>query len=217
MTSARQKFRNAIAAKAVPDEGINLRRQDPRFTPVVRSAARHTAVSEPPKTLECKTTPAVTGTAASEPSVSQSPEPPASRSVEIEDIQELVAHKHGMDRDRLLSGGRKEEFVRPRQTAMYLAFSVLGEGLSEVARRFANCDHTTVRHAVLLVAWKIGERTGPIPVHLTREQAMAMPVDHVLQAEVDRYKVQIVKWCRARESYQIAAKQAGAAEKPTPA
>ena len=67
-------------------------------------------------------------------------------------IQHRVAWHYGMDRAAMLLPRRTADVVRPRQVAMYLAYTLTSRGLHYVAQRFGGRDHTTVLHAARRVA-----------------------------------------------------------------
>ncbi|HEY0205081.1 MAG TPA: helix-turn-helix domain-containing protein, partial [Acetobacteraceae bacterium] len=50
------------------------------------------------------------------------------------------------------SARRARAVARPRQVAMYLAKQLTSRSLPEIGRKFGNRDHTTVMHAVKVVA-----------------------------------------------------------------
>jgi chromosomal replication initiator protein len=62
-------------------------------------------------------------------------------------IMETVAEFYEVDLDRVIDGGRKKEFVKPRQIAMYLLRDELKESYPSIGKRLGGRDHTTVIHA----------------------------------------------------------------------
>jgi chromosomal replication initiator protein len=63
-------------------------------------------------------------------------------------VQRIVADFYGVERADLLSQRRTQNFVRPRQVAMYLAAKFARRSLPELGRQFGGRDHTTVLHAL---------------------------------------------------------------------
>lgn len=78
------------------------------------------------------------------------------RKITVERIQEAVARKYSLSREKLLSGRKTCDVARPRQVAMYLAKKFTNYSLPEIGRRFARegkaTDHTTVIHSIQRIA-----------------------------------------------------------------
>ena len=70
------------------------------------------------------------------------------KSINVEQIQNLVASHFNLNIQELLSPRRSRSLARPRQIAMYLAKQHTTNSLPDIGRKFANRDHTTVIHAV---------------------------------------------------------------------
>ena len=62
-------------------------------------------------------------------------------------IQEAVAEKYGIDRERLISKNRTDYFVLPRHIAIYLSREMAEASLEVIGNMFMR-DHTTVIHAI---------------------------------------------------------------------
>lgn len=130
--------RARMAARAVHDDGIDLRRK------------RETKIELPPPEPE--------------PEPQPEPEPedpllPLGSTTRI--VQLLVAEEYGLTRRRLLAASRKPSVSWPRQVAMYLVKELTRQSWEWVGRRFCGedhpngRDHTTVVHAYHKVRNKI--------------------------------------------------------------
>jgi chromosomal replication initiation ATPase DnaA len=62
-------------------------------------------------------------------------------------IAATAAHFHMLPA-QLIAWDRRRAVVRPRQIAMFLCRTMTKLSLSEIGKRFADRDHTTVLHAV---------------------------------------------------------------------
>jgi chromosomal replication initiator protein len=76
------------------------------------------------------------------------------RPISIEAVQEVVSRHYGIVLAELLSHRRERRIVFPRQVAMYLSRSVAEATIPCIAEKFGGRDHTTVMHAVRVVAQK---------------------------------------------------------------
>jgi chromosomal replication initiator protein len=74
------------------------------------------------------------------------------RRISIEEIQRKVAEHFSIRLTDMASPRRARNVARPRQVAMYLAKQLTQRSLPDIGRRFGNRDHTTVMHAVKVVA-----------------------------------------------------------------
>ncbi|MCF4125013.1 helix-turn-helix domain-containing protein [Methylobacterium sp. SyP6R] len=79
-----------------------------------------------------------------------SDQPLTTRHLSIRHIAVIVAEDYGSSLAEMRGARRRNEDVKPRQVAMYLAHRLIGPGLSAIGRYF-NRDHTTVLHAVRAV------------------------------------------------------------------
>ncbi|MBP6015045.1 MAG: chromosomal replication initiator protein DnaA [Alphaproteobacteria bacterium] len=70
----------------------------------------------------------------------------AHRKITIEDVKRRVMERYALKAGELESRSRKQEIVRPRQVAMFLARRLTGRSFPEIARKFGPRDHTTVIH-----------------------------------------------------------------------
>lgn len=70
------------------------------------------------------------------------------KAVTLNKIAESVASFYSITVDDLLKQSRRKEFVKPRQTAMYLARKELGSSFPSIGEFFGGRDHTTVMHGV---------------------------------------------------------------------
>lgn len=70
------------------------------------------------------------------------------KTITISRIAESVANFYSITLEDLLKQSRRKEFVKPRQTAMYLARKELGSSFPAIGDFFGGRDHTTVMHGV---------------------------------------------------------------------
>jgi chromosomal replication initiator protein len=70
------------------------------------------------------------------------------KAVTLSKIADSVAAFYSITLDDLLKQSRRKEFVKPRQTAMYLARKELGSSFPAIGEFFGGRDHTTVMHGV---------------------------------------------------------------------
>ena len=68
--------------------------------------------------------------------------------VTVDKIQNVVSNYFNIALSEMLSQRRSRPLARPRHIAKYLAKKKTTRSLPEIARRFANRDHTNVIHAV---------------------------------------------------------------------
>ena len=78
------------------------------------------------------------------------------RAVTVADIQAVVAEAFGVTVADIRSARRSQQYVRPRQVAMYLARELTDQSLPRIGDGFCR-DHTTVLYAVRRVAERIRE------------------------------------------------------------
>ncbi len=78
------------------------------------------------------------------------------RAVTVADIQAVVAEAFGVSVADIRSARRSQQYVRPRQIAMYLARELTDASLPRIGDGFCR-DHTTVLYAVRRVAERIRE------------------------------------------------------------
>ncbi|HEX3099386.1 MAG TPA: chromosomal replication initiator protein DnaA [Patescibacteria group bacterium] len=70
------------------------------------------------------------------------------KAVTLSKIAESVANFYSITMEDLLKQSRRKEYVKPRQTAMYLARKELGSSFPSIGEFFGGRDHTTVMHGV---------------------------------------------------------------------
>jgi chromosomal replication initiator protein len=78
------------------------------------------------------------------------------RAVTVGDIQAVVGEAFGVTVAEIRSARRSQQYVRPRQIAMYLARELTDQSLPRIGDGFSR-DHTTVLYAVRRVAERIRE------------------------------------------------------------
>jgi chromosomal replication initiator protein len=66
-------------------------------------------------------------------------------------IQLATAAQFKIPAFKIQAHQRTREYARPRQVAMYLAYTLTGCSLTYVGKRFAKRDHSTVLYAVRLI------------------------------------------------------------------
>ncbi|QRE74407.1 helix-turn-helix domain-containing protein [Methylobacterium aquaticum] len=77
------------------------------------------------------------------------------RHLTIRHVALIVADDYGSSLAEMRGSRRRNEDVKPRQVAMFLAHRLTGQSLPAIGRYF-NKDHTTVLHAVRVVAEEAG-------------------------------------------------------------
>ncbi len=70
------------------------------------------------------------------------------KAVTLSKIAESVASFYSITLEDLIKQSRRKEYVKPRQTAMYLARKELGSSFPSIGDFFGGRDHTTVMHGV---------------------------------------------------------------------
>lgn len=70
------------------------------------------------------------------------------KAVTLAKIAESVANFYSITMEDLLKQSRRKEYVKPRQTAMYIARKELGSSFPSIGEFFGGRDHTTVMHGV---------------------------------------------------------------------
>ncbi len=70
------------------------------------------------------------------------------KAVTLNKIAESVANFYSITLEDLLKQSRRKEYVKPRQTAMYIARKELGSSFPSIGEFFGGRDHTTVMHGV---------------------------------------------------------------------
>ncbi len=70
------------------------------------------------------------------------------KAVTLTKIAESVARFYSITMDDLLKQSRRKEYVKPRQTAMYIARKELESSYPSIGEFFGGRDHTTVMHGV---------------------------------------------------------------------
>jgi chromosomal replication initiator protein len=68
--------------------------------------------------------------------------------VSKEDILETVSEFYDVSKEKIINGGRKREYVKPRQIVMFLLRKELKESYPYIGKKLGGKDHTTVIHAV---------------------------------------------------------------------
>ncbi len=72
---------------------------------------------------------------------------PSKINLSIESIQRIISEYFGISQDLLIDGTRKQEIVRARQIAMYMAKEFTQSSLKTIGNHFGKRDHSTVIHA----------------------------------------------------------------------
>ncbi len=82
------------------------------------------------------------------------------KAVTLAKIAESVANFYSITLEDLLKQSRRKEFVKPRQTAMYIARKELGSSFPSIGEFFGGRDHTTVMHGVEKVEKAVDANDG---------------------------------------------------------
>jgi chromosomal replication initiator protein len=72
----------------------------------------------------------------------------------------IVGKFYSIPEQDILTGGRNQDIVHARHVAMYILREHYKISLSEIARKFNEMDHTTVRHAFLKIQRRIDREPG---------------------------------------------------------
>jgi len=151
----RKAFRQKIAARAVPDPGIDLKR-----IPVVEIIPVELPLEPPPVLFET-------------PDPWQERRhleklwfeiideiPKDTRPVLISEVQSVCCSYFHVAKVDLVGTSRARWIVRPRQIAMYLCRQFCGRSLPEIARRFGGRDHSTAHNAIRVISDLLRTDTG---------------------------------------------------------
>ena len=164
----RERFHNSISARAVKDNGIDLKR---------RLVGKNTvAIDAPfPRPLD--------GDFIAEVAIElkvlkkiESGRP--NREYTIREIQKAVCLASAISLTDMISMRRPSFLVRPRQIAMAICKELTLRSLPEIGRRF-NRDHTTVLHAT--------RKMQPVMACVSDILAEA-PVEHIARVALERCK-----------------------------
>ncbi len=151
---ARKERALRLTMNAVPDSGIDLKRETRDVAPLPEENEKYgVKYPEQEVTLPVAAEPPVPlpltepdQTPASSPLVNDA------ASIQIITIQSAVARYYNVTRADLMGHSRIAKFVKPRQIAMYLAKTLNPlsplRSLPEIGRRFGGRDHTTALHAI---------------------------------------------------------------------
>lgn len=82
------------------------------------------------------------------------------KGVTVKKIVSIVAEFYNVTGDDLIKQSRRQEFVKPRQIAMFLARQELNSSFPSIGEFFGGRDHTTVMHAVEKVQTQLKEKEG---------------------------------------------------------
>lgn len=134
---AHKMRRLSWAARAVPDDGIDLKRVRRGFRFIGEPVLPPAAQEEPP-TISANEAPTAP---ADLPSAVQS-------SFLARRTKAVVAHRYGITIADLESAKRTWRHVRPRQIAMYLAKTITQRSLPWIGGVFGGRDHTTALHSI---------------------------------------------------------------------
>jgi chromosomal replication initiator protein len=77
------------------------------------------------------------------------------KTISVDDVKREVAAFFSLKVSELISKRRTQDLVYPRQLAMYLARQLTGASLPVIGKMFGGRDHSTVIHAINLVAQKM--------------------------------------------------------------
>lgn len=80
------------------------------------------------------------------------------KGLSVRKIVSLVAEFYNVTTDDLIKQSRRQEFVKPRQVAMYIARQELSSSFPSIGEFFGGRDHTTVMHAVDKIEAQLKEK-----------------------------------------------------------
>ncbi len=80
------------------------------------------------------------------------------KGVTVKKIVSLVSEFYNVTSDDLIKQSRKQEFVKPRQIAMYITRQELNTSFPSIGEFFGRRDHTTVMHAVEKILKQVAEK-----------------------------------------------------------
>lgn len=80
------------------------------------------------------------------------------KGITIKKIVSLVAEFYNVTGDDLIKQSRRQEFVKPRQIAMFITRQELGNSFPSIGEFFGGRDHTTVMHAVDKIEGQIKDK-----------------------------------------------------------
>jgi chromosomal replication initiator protein len=80
------------------------------------------------------------------------------KGVTVKKIVSLIAEFYNVTSEDLIKQSRKQEFVKPRQIAMYVVRQELATSFPSIGDFFGGRDHTTVMHAVEKVQGMLSEK-----------------------------------------------------------
>ncbi len=80
------------------------------------------------------------------------------KGVTVKKIVSLVAEFYNVTGEDLIKQSRRQEFVKPRQIAMFLARQELSSSFPSIGEFFGGRDHTTVMHAVEKIQNMLAEK-----------------------------------------------------------
>lgn len=82
------------------------------------------------------------------------------KGITVKKIVSLVAEFYNVSSDDLIKQSRRQEYVKPRQIAMFLARNELASSFPSIGEFFGGRDHTTVMHAVEKVQGLLNQKEG---------------------------------------------------------
>lgn len=80
------------------------------------------------------------------------------KGVTVKKIVSVVSEFYNVTSDDVIKQSRKQEFVKPRQIAMYITRQELNTSFPSIGEFFGGRDHTTVMHAVEKIQKQIAEK-----------------------------------------------------------
>ena len=80
------------------------------------------------------------------------------KGITVRKIVSLVAEFYNVTGDDLIKQSRRQEFVKPRQIAMFIARQELASSFPSIGEFFGGRDHTTVMHAVEKIQKMLNEK-----------------------------------------------------------
>lgn len=152
--------RMAILAAKTKERGIDI---DPEITRVIAQTVEHN-IRELEGVLTRVLAEAKDGKVSLSPSAVRrilSGTKEMQRKIGFKEIIQAVARYYDLDEMVLFEKSRRQEVVKPRQIAMFLARELLQASFPSIGLRFNGRDHTTVMHACSRIAKECAS-SGPV-------------------------------------------------------
>ena len=162
-----------LAAKAVPDNPINLKTPK-NYVPRIKTILSPYSPPDPPSGLNWPSL---------EPWGAM-PDPDWALAIDsrvppnfIHHIKKMVGNYFEFSVAQIDGYDRRVEYVIPRHIAMYLAKTLMGASLHKIGRKFGNKDHTTALNAL-----------KKIPIRMRKDQDLCLAIVDLEEKLSDKIK-----------------------------